>query len=249
MRSHLVDGVVRHRRIRPFAYALEHRVFYVALDLDELDEVPRRIRSISRGHANLLSFRDADHFDPPARDVRARLLDHLRAEGLEPDGWRVTLVTNLRVLGYVFNPASFYLCRDAAGRLTAVVIEVHNTHGERHLYTLRDDGRAAEPGALFDSMDKSFYVSPFIDMTGRYAVRVRDEAGRLRITINEDPGDGLLLHTSLDLARRRLSDRMVLRMLVRHPFVTHRTIGLIHWHALRLWLRGARFHRHSEAMR
>ena len=39
MRSHLLEGVVRHRRVRPFAYALEHDVFYVALDLDELDEV------------------------------------------------------------------------------------------------------------------------------------------------------------------------------------------------------------------
>jgi DUF1365 family protein len=100
-----------------------------------------------------------------------------------------------------------------------------------------------------DSMDKAFYVSPFIEMTGRYTVRVRDEPTRLRITINEDPGDGLLLHTSLDLVRRPLTDRMVLRLLLRHPLVTHTTIGLIHWHALRLWLRGARFHRHSEATR
>ena len=72
MRSHLLEGIVRHRRVRPFAYALEHHVFYVALDLDELDEVPRRIRSISRGRWNLLSFRDEDHLDPPARDLRAR---------------------------------------------------------------------------------------------------------------------------------------------------------------------------------
>ena len=71
MRSHLLEGVVRHRRVRPFAYALEHDVFYVALDLDELDEVPRRVRSISRNRWNLLSFRDDDHLDPPSRDVRA----------------------------------------------------------------------------------------------------------------------------------------------------------------------------------
>ena len=86
-----------------------------------------------------------------------------------------------------------------------------------------------------------------LEVAGRYTVRIRDEATRLRITINQDPGDGLLLHTSLDLSRRRLTDRMVLRMLVRHPFVTHKTIGMIHWHALRIWLRGARFLRHSEA--
>ena len=116
MKSHLLEGVVRHRRVRPFAYALEHRVFYVALDIDELDEVPRRLRSISRGRWNLLSFRDEDHFDPPASDVRATILDHLRGEGVDPDGWQVTLVTNLRVLGYAFNPASFFLCRDRGRR-------------------------------------------------------------------------------------------------------------------------------------
>jgi DUF1365 family protein len=246
MRSHLLEGVVRHRRVRPFAYALKHRVFYVALDIDELDDVPRRLRSISRGRWNLLSFRDEDHFDPPARDVRRSVLSHLRGEALDPTGWQITLVTNLRVLGYAFNPASFFLCRDAAGRLRTVIVEVHNTHGERHLYSLRGDADA--PGFV-DSMEKDFYVSPFIEMTGRYAVHVRDEPARLRITINEDPGDGLLLHTSLDLARRRLTDRMVLRMLVRYPLVTHKTIGMIHWHALRLWLHGAHFHRHSEATR
>ena len=244
MRSHLLEGIVRHRRVRPFAYALEHRVFYIALDLDELDEVPRRIRFISRGRWNLLSFRDEDHLDPPATELRARVLDHLRDEGLDPDGWQVTLVTNLRVIGYAFNPASFYLCRDRGGDLRVVIVEVHNTHGERHLYSLRGD---ADGAAFVDAMDKAFYVSPFIEMTGRYTVRVRDEPTRLRITINEDPGDGLLLHTSLDLERRRLTDRMVVRMLIRYPLVTHRTIGLIHWHALRLWLRGARFHRHGEA--
>lgn len=246
MRSHLLEGIVRHRRYRPFAYALEHHVFYVALDLDELDEVPRRIRSISRGRRNLLSFRDEDHLDPPARDLRARIHRHLRTEGLDPVGWQVTLVTNLRVLGYAFNPASFYLCRDAAGDLRTVIVEVHNTHGERHLYSLRS---LADGNALVDSTDKAFYVSPFIEMAGRYTVRVRDESSRLRITINEESGEGLLLHTSLDLVRRPLTDRMVWRMLVRHPLMTHRTIGLIHLHALRLWLRGARFHRHGEATR
>ena len=202
MRSHLLEGVVRHRRVRPFAYALEHRVFYVALDLDELDEVPRRLRTISRGRPNLLSFRDEDHLDPPADDLPARIREHLRSEDVDPEGWQVTLVTNLRVVGYAFNPASFFLCRDPAGELRAVIVEVHNTHGERHLYSLRS---TTDGTGFVDSMDKAFYVSPFIEMTGRYTVRVRDEPARLRITINEDPGDGLLLHTSLDLVRRRLT--------------------------------------------
>ena len=37
MRSHLLEGKVRHRRSSPVEYALEHDVYYFALDLSELD--------------------------------------------------------------------------------------------------------------------------------------------------------------------------------------------------------------------
>jgi DUF1365 family protein len=245
VRSHLLEGRVRHRRARPFTYVLDQGVFYVALDLDEVDEVDR-VPLVGHNRPAVLEFRDSDHLEPPTRDIRASVLDHLRREGMEPDGWRITLVTNFRTLGYVFNPASFYLCRDGSGALRVVIVEVHNTHLERHLYTLeaKDDGET-----FVSSMEKAFYVSPFIDRHGQYTVRVRDEPTRLRITINLDQDGGLLLHTSLDLARRRLHGRNVLRMLVRHPFVTRKTMAMIHWHALRLWRRGAPFFSHGAVTR
>ncbi len=182
MRSNLLEGTVRHARARPFKYGLAHSVFYVALDLAELDEVARsraadQPESEERAHV--------PRFGPlraPRRDLPAAVATHLRDEGFDSDGWRITLITNLRVLGYVFNPASFYLCRDEAGTLRVVIVEVHNTHHERHLYTLRPD----DDGLTFTaSMDKAFYVSPFIESVGRYSVRVRDEASRVRISIDE----------------------------------------------------------------
>jgi DUF1365 family protein len=245
MRSHLLEGKVRHRRARPVEYALEHDVYYVALDLAELDEVTRSTRLIGRNRRNVLEFRDADHWTTPATDLRETVLGHLRAQGEDPTGWRITLVTNLRVLGYVFNPASFFLCRDSAGDLRVVVVEVHNTHLERHLYTLRPE----TPGRQFvASMDKDFYVSPFIDMEGRYTVHVQDDPASLRIAINERRGDAPVIATSLVLERRRLNDRMVVRMLLRHPLMTQRTMALIHVHAWRLWRLGARFQRHGTAV-
>jgi uncharacterized protein len=247
MRSHLLDGTVRHRRVRPFDYDLQHGVFYVALDLDELDEVDRRNRLLSRNRRNVLTFRDDDHLDPPADDLPRRIREHLAREGVDASDWQITLVTNARMFGYVFNPASFFLCRDAAGILQVVIVEVHNTHLERHLYTLRP--RSDAGGVFQSSMDKTFYVSPFIEVGGGYTVRVRDEPESLRIAIDQGDRDGGLLYTSLILRRRRLTDRMLVRMLVRHPFVTHKTTAMIHWHALRLWRRGARFHRHGEAAR
>jgi DUF1365 family protein len=245
MRSHLLEGKVRHRRANPIEYALEHSVYYAALDLAELDEVDRSSRLIGRNRRGVLEFRDADHWTTPATDIRKTVLAHLREQGEDPTGWRIMLVTNPRVLGYVFNPASFYLCRDAAGDLRVVIIEVHNTHLERHLYTLHPEA----PGRKFvSSMEKDFYVSPFIDMEGHYSVHVQDDPASLRIAINERRDGVPVIATSLVLARRRLSDRMVVRMLLRHPLMTQRTMALIHVHAWRLWRRGLRFQRHGEAV-
>ena len=246
MRSHILEGRVRHRRARPFVYNLEHGVTYLALDLDELDGIEGAAWLIHRNRPGLVEVRDADHLDPPAEDLRAAIHDHLREAGEVPAGWQVTLVTNPRVLGYVFNPASFYLCRDPEGVLRVVIVEVHNTHGERHMYTLRPKLGGS---AFVAAMDKDFYVSPFLETRGGYTVRVRDEPTRLRITINHEGAEGLLLHASIDLVRRPLTARSVVRMLVRYPLVTHKTTVMIHWHALRLWLRGARFHRHREVAR
>jgi hypothetical protein len=249
MRSHLLEGAVRHRRARPFTYELEHQVFYFALDLDELDEVARRLRLVSRNGRNVLTFRDADHLPQPATDVATDIRAHLRAGGEDPEGWQITLVTNLRVFGYVFNPASFFLCRDGRGTMRVVVVEVHNTFGERHLYTLRPAAGREDGGAFVAAMDKDFFVSPFIDMDGRYTVHVRDEPTGLRIAINVREDGAPLLATSLVLRRLRLTDRTLLGMLLRHPLLTQRTIGLIHWHALRLWLKGASFFRHGAVAR
>ena len=264
LRSHLLAGKVRHRRARPFTYQLEHDVFYFALDLAELDAVAARLRLVGRNRRSVVGFRDADHLPTPATDLDADVRAHLRAEGEDPSGWRITLITNLRVLGYVFNPASFYLCRDAAGALRVVIVEVHNTFGERHLYTLRPggaggeapslgaapspapDGAVAEPGPFGASMAKAFFVSPFISLDGRYAVHVRDEEDGVRIAIALRQDGEVMLSTSMLLERRPLTDRSLLRLLLRHPFMTQRTMALIHLHAIRLWLRGARFYRHGD---
>jgi len=247
VRSHLVEGKVRHRRTSPFAYELEHDVYYAALELGELDEVARRHRLISRNGRNVLVFRDSDHWEPAAVDLNATVRDHLRAEGFtDADAWSITLISNLRVAGYVFNPASFYLCRDAAGELRVVLVEVHNTHLERKVYTLRPEVRGNSHVA---SMDKEHYVSPFIDMNARYTVRVRDQADRLMVVIDETENGAPLFQASMVLRRKPMTDRSLLRMLLRHPFMTQRTMGLIHWHALRLWRRGAKFHPHGAAPR
>ncbi len=131
--------------------------------------------------------------------------------------------------------------------LRVVVVEVHNTFGERHLYTLR-------PGAAGDTLHaRPWRRTSTSRRSSTWRVATRSPSAKtasgLRIGINQQGADGPLLATSLVLRRRPLGDRTLARMLLRHPLISHKTIGMIHWHALRLWLRGARFHPHGQAGR
>ena len=227
-------------------YELEHDVFYFAFDLDELDEVARSARLFSRNRFNVLALHDRDHWLPPADDLRSSVHQHLRDEGFDPTGWRITFIATPRVLGYQFNPASFYLCRDATGEMAVVIVEVHNTHHERRLYTLRP---RAQGKAWVDDMAKDFYVSPFIDMDAHYTVRVQDDPGKVRIAITETEHGRPLLTATLVADRKRLTDRTLLRTLLRIPLATQKTIVAIHLHAWRMWRRGFTFRKHSEMTR
>ena len=198
MRSHLLEGVVRHRRVRPFVYALEHR---------RLLRRPRPRRA--RRGAAAGSGRSAGTAGTCCRSATTTTWTRRRttcgrgcattceAKASDPEGWQVTLVTNLRVVGYVFNPASFYLCRDRSGDL-----RVGHRRGPQHprrappLQPPRRGGRAG-----LRRLDGQGVLRLALHRDGRRATRSGSATrpARLRITINEDPGDGLLLHTSLDL--------------------------------------------------
>jgi DUF1365 family protein len=205
------------------------------------------MKLLGRNRWRPFTFRDDDHWKPASSDIDVTVRAHLRDEGFEAvEDWRITLIAYPRVLGHEFNPASFFLCRDGAGTLQVVIVEVHNTHGERRLYTLRPQATRA---AHVASMEKDFYVSPFISLDAAYTVRVQDRRDGVRIVIDETENGQPVLQASVVASRRPLTDLALLRMLVRYPLVTLKTIGMIHWHAFRLWRRGAKFHSHGAAAR
>ena len=245
MRSRLYSGHVRHRRAAPTSYQFSYGVYYCDFDLDELPEVSRRIALLSYNRFNVMSFFDRDHIGGGPADVRTAVRVHLAERGVDVGDARVSLLTNTRILGYVFNPVSFYFVHSAGGDLRHVMAEVHNTHGEQHIYDL--ERLPGEDGVYCSRVDKDFYVSPFIDMEARYEFRVReDPSGWLDIRIDEFQGSKMFFQAQLDLEPRPLTNANVARMLVRYPFITLKTIGLIHWHGLKLWLGGERYRPHRQ---
>lgn len=251
LRSHLLAGTVRHRRDAPAVADFTHRVWYLAVDIDELDAVDARLRLLSRRRHNLLELRDADHLERGHAGIAAAMrqrLEELELGGdVEAADLRLTLVTYPRVLGYVFNPVSFYLGHDAGGVLLVVFAEVHNTHGDREVYAFLPEAVGAT--VFRSAQGKRMYVSPFVAPDAEYTLLVTDDAGRLAITIRVDEDGRQVLFTRLDVARRPLTDGQLLRVLARDPLVPLKTTALIFWHAVRLRLRGVPWQRYRRPAR
>ena len=134
--SALYRGGVMHQRLRPRAHRLNYRVFWLLLDLAEIDELDRRLRWFSRNRFNLLSFHDRDHGDGSGAALRPQIEAFLGRAGIDIGEGAVRLLTMPRVLGYVFNPISLYYCHQVDGRLAAMVYEVTSTFGVRHAYVI-----------------------------------------------------------------------------------------------------------------
>lgn len=240
MRSALYEGLVAHRRLAPRAHAFRYRVGLLALDLDELPGLFRGRLLWSCERANVVSFRRADYLGPPELALKAAVLARVEAElGRRPRG-PVTLLTQLRVLGYAFNPVSFYLCHDERGELDALVAEITNTPwGERFAYVL--DARGGQRAWRFP---KRFHVSPFLPMELEYDWRLASDAHGLRVHMTDLAQGRPVFQAGMELTRRALDGRGLARLLVRYPLQPQRVSAAIYWQALRLWWKRTPFFPH-----
>lgn len=235
-RSALHVGKVRHRRMGDPKHEFEYPVWYALLDLDELEELASRVRIFSHNRFNLVGFDDRDHLGPTAEPVKRKLDSWLRSKGVQTLPAHVTMLTHLRVLGHVFNPVSFFFCRDEEHSLQQVVAEVNNTFGETYCYLLETDGEVVR-----HEEDKVFHVSPFQPVDGRYRFRVTAPGPRMTAQIDVLRDGERVFDSTLTTTRRPLTGPTLLKTLARHPHTGLRTLALIHYQALRLWLKRAPF--------
>lgn len=238
MNSALYSGDVVHARLRPRRHRLRYRVFWLLLDLAELDTIDRRLRLLSRNRFNLLGFHDRDHGDGSGRPLRDQILELLDREGVDIGAGAIRLLTMPRVLGYVFNPISLYYCHRPDGRLAAMVYEVTSTFGERHAYVLPVAAGDAAEDRIRQTADKRLYVSPFMTMGMRYDFRGKAPSEALTLLIDGFDREGLLIATAMRGRRRPLTDRTLLTAALAMPLLTLKVTAGIHWEALRLWLKG-----------
>jgi DUF1365 family protein len=245
-RSALIRGTLVHARRDGFAQRTFRYPLYMAcLDLDEVPELDRRLRLFSHRRWNVFAFDERDLGEPtaaPTRDLLGGLADLRAANGLPP-AIHTRLVTNLRVLGYVFNPVSFALGYAANGELTSVIAEVNNTYGGRRRYLLGPRERVAD--GTYRSV-RELFVSPFLHGEASYAWRFDAplDGERASITMHVETAHGDRVFTARFAgARTPLTDGALAVAALRYPLMTVQVIGLIHLEAMKLRRLGAPYRR------
>lgn len=249
MNSCLYTGFVSHRRTHPAVHAFRYPLAVFHLDLDELPALDRRLRLFAVNRPGVFSFQDSDHMDRETGDTRRKLRAFLRHQGVDLEDGKIFLLTQCRLFHYVFNPVSFYFCYTAQQALHAVVAEVNNTFGERHLYLLSEHNRqpAAKPGRRSYQARKIMHVSPFLSTDAIYDFHFAPVAERLSLRIGESERGERILDSHLWGRRRELSDRRLGAVLLRYPLLTLKITAAIHWQALRLYRKGAPFSSQPDA--
>ena len=246
--AQLCFGHVHHKRLRPTVHAFKYGVYFIRLPLRSLANDTFSSRWVSRNRFNLLSFHDKDHGDGK-RPLLEWIDAQLKEEGIHDANGEILLQTFPRVLGYVFNPVSFWFCHREDGQLRAILCEVCNTFGERHYYLLASE-TALQYGEEYTAR-KIFHVSPFCAIEGSYRFRFMLKEKIVNQLLHEqtiacvdyDDENGPLLLTSISGESSPLSDTTALRAFIFYPLMTFGVIAKIHWQALQLWIKRVPFFR------
>ena len=232
MKSRFYDAHLLHERLAPVKHEFRYRMPIFVFDLNELErgllDGPLFGRRIARGSSarradagpRLFSLKEGNYLHAGPGGLRDKLGRALAAGGLDRSlalGC-VRLVTTARFPGGAFNPVSFWFVfsHETAERAAAVVAEVNNTFGEKHIYVL-GNGKAKSFPARFTAT-KRFHVSPFNDMNGEYAFRFADPRSGLDLAVDLVREGEPILQTRLwaEEPGRPPDDRSLARFLL-HP--------------------------------
>lgn len=258
------EGSVMHARHTPKRHHFSYKLFYLLIDLDEINLLSELSPLWSVNKINLVQFRHKDYMNGTiSGNLKSSVVDIILRQTQDHFKGKIFLLTNLRYWGYCFNPVSYYFCFNENGALQYIVDEVSNTPWkERYQYvhkinipsnnSSKPNSHNKQPPELVFEFKKAFHVSPFMPMDMRYK------------TIYKISNNKILIHMSLykteqsDTRREIFFASMNLKngqpltpknanlLPFRFPFQCSKIILSIYWQAFRLWIKRFPFYAHPN---
>ncbi len=233
----LHKGHTTHQRSAPFIHRFRYRLALIDIDIDRLDDAAAQSALFSVDKPGLFSFRRKDHANHDGTDLRTWAETKLTAAGIELDGGPIRLVTFPRHAFYKFAPISLWLGHGPDGALRGIIYEVNNTFGETHCYVAATPG----PARHRHSADKAFHVSPFFDVSGRYRFTLRSDDDALSLSV-ETLHEGAQTHVATIKTKASPATTPAFAALaITRPIASLAVTLAIHWQALKLWIKGAKY--------
>ncbi|HET6242885.1 MAG TPA: DUF1365 domain-containing protein [Bacteroidia bacterium] len=248
--SCLYKCTVMHNRLKPKQNRFHYSIFMFYIDLDEINEITKKILLISRNRFNYFNFRDADHLQFPAKrpdtskNTKEQISGYLKEQGIDIKDGKIMLLTNLCTLGYQFNPVSLYYCFNNENQPICTIVETCNTFREMKPYFIGPENYMRNIFHL--NTTKYFYVSPFIDHDTQFDFNLGVPSEKLNIRIDDHKDGERFFVSTLTGKRKSLTNYNVFRFAFRFPLITLKVITLIHWQAVILLLKKLPYHKKSE---
>ena len=248
MKSCIYKGELYHHRYLPRENKFTYTVFFMFLDLSELEHVFDGRWLWSVGRANLANFKRADYLGPANIPLDQAVRGRVEQEFGERPAGRISMLTHLRYYGHCFNPVSFYYCYDAADtRVEYIVAEITNTPWrERHSYVLKAKLHQEKDKRLRSQFSKKFHVSPFMDMDFWYDWHFKEPGESLRIHMTNFKEENKFFEAVLNMQRREISGAELAWVLIRFPAMTIKVLSMIYWQAFRLWFKKTPYYDHPK---
>ena len=242
----LIKGDIMHHRFFPKKNHFDYKSTYISFPISQIGQLKKFLFSL--GKFNLFGFYNFDYGEKNPENINSWIYQILQENNINNIN-NIVLVTHPRVLGYVFNPVSFWLCFDDKGQLITVLSEVNNTCGQKHSYLcFKDELMPIESNDWIETK-KEFYVSPFMKIEGKYKFRFEITHNQMSFFINYLVDNKLKLSTSLKCHFQEFSNKNLLISFLRMPFFTFKTVILIYYQAIKLYLKSIKYYKCPEALK
>jgi uncharacterized protein len=241
-----------HHRLAPKEHKFSYDVFMFYIDLDELELLSKKNWLLSWNRFNLFGFYNKDHANTTesaldkASSVKSKLIEYIKSKGINEVPHRITLLSNLTTMGYLFNPVSFYYLFDKENNPFCCIAEVSNTFGEMKLYVMDSSQLVGDTFSI--RVPKNFYVSPFSKANTwfHFILKVPGEKILQRVDDYMDEAGDRFLLSSISGNKEKFSDINLLKNFFSIPFITVKVIALIHWQAFRIYLKKIPYYKKSQ---